>query len=330
MRAALLVRPGAMLIDDVPEPPIGPDDVRIAVGGVGLCGSDLSVFHGRWAAPSYPWIMGHEAFGTVEAVGKRVSPTRLGEVVVVEPNAACLECAQCRRGRTSACARRQSVGMNRAGALAEMLVVPSEYAWRIDGRDAEDLVCVEPLTVAEAALRRLGTPLPASALVVGVGPQGLLMSLSLVRRGLRVNALDVQPDRVAFATTIGSPGLPPDDLESRFDLVVDSIGTPGSIATALSRVDIGGTLLVLGLDSRPFELSAQTLVRRQLTLRGSLTYDHPADFRVTVGLVQGGHVSPGRVVTDEYPLEEAQQAFESSESAPGKTWIRVAARSTSS
>lgn len=330
MRAALLVKPGTIEIDDVLEPEIGPDDVRVAVGGVGLCGSDLSVFSGRWIAPSYPWIMGHEAFGTIDGVGERVPRSRLGETVVIEPNVACFACPQCERGRTSACIRRQSVGMNRAGALAERVVVPSEFAWRITGRDATDLVCVEPLAVVEAALRRLGTPLPASALVVAVGPQGLLMSLAMSRRGVLVYADDLNRDRVAFATTVGASGLPVDGDERRFDLVVDTVGTPASIERALSRVEIGGTLLVLGLDSRSFELSAQTLVRRQLVIRGSLTYDHPVDFRAAVDLVQAGHVSPGQVVSSEFHMEEAQVAFESCASAPGKTWIRIEPRSTES
>ena len=84
------------------------------------------------------------------------------------------------------------------------------------------------------------------------------------------------------------------------------------------------TVLVLGLDATPFEISAQVLVRRQLVLRGSLTYDHPADFRSTVARVQDGQISPGRVISEEYPLEDVQRAFESSGSAGGKTWIRVA------
>jgi 2-desacetyl-2-hydroxyethyl bacteriochlorophyllide A dehydrogenase len=325
MKAALLVRAGQIVIDEVPEPTVGPEDVMIAVGGVGLCGSDLSVFHGRWAAPSYPWIMGHEAFGTIEAVGANVSAERIGEVVVVEPNAACFSCPHCERGRTSACARRQSVGMNRVGALAEKLVVPSRFAWRLVGRGARDLVCVEPLAVAVAALRRLAirSPLPPAALVVGVGPQGLLMSLALIARGVRVHVLDLQAERVAFATTIGAQGLASEDTETRFELVVDTVGAPGSIETSMERTEIAGTLLVLGLDSRPFELSAQKLVRRQLVLQGSLTYDHPTDFRNVVDLVQEGLVSPGSIVTEEYPLEEAERAFESSETAPGKTWIRV-------
>ena len=204
MRAALLVEPGEIVIDEIPEPDVGPEDVLIAVGGVGLCGSDLSVFSGRWATPAYPWVMGHEAFGTIAAVGERVPAERIGETVGVEPNVACLSCDQCARGRTSACVARLSVGMNRQGALAERLVIPSRHAWAMNGVAAGDLVCVEPTAVVLAALRRLGAPLPPSALIVGVGAQGLLMTLALIERGVEVYVHDLNADRVTTAVGLGA------------------------------------------------------------------------------------------------------------------------------
>ena len=321
MKAALLVEPGRLVVDDVPDPESGPGEVLISVGGVGLCGSDVSVFSGKWKAPTYPWIMGHEAFGVIEALGPGVSPERLGHTVVIEPNLPCFTCDQCSRGWTSGCVHRLSVGMNRVGALAERVVVPDRFAWSMPEVPVTDLVCVEPATVAVAALRRLG-PLPESALVVGVGAQGLVMSLALMLRGVAVYAQDVNPDRVAFAVDLGA--IPAETNDGRrFQLVVDTVGSPSSMATALDRVD-GGTLLCLGLDSRPLDLSAQTLVRRQLTLRGSLTYDHPADFEEVTAMVAEGRFSPGRIITDEYRLEDAQLAFDGSGSTRGKTWIRIA------
>jgi alcohol dehydrogenase/L-iditol 2-dehydrogenase len=322
MKAAMLVEPGTLSIDDVPDPEPGPGEVLIAVGGVGLCGSDMSVFTGRWKAPAYPWIMGHEAFGAIEALGPGVSPDRLGQTVVVEPNIPCFACDRCSRGWTSACVARKSVGMSRPGALAERLVVPSRFAWSIPEFPATDLVCVEPTAVVLAALRRLGTALPSSALVVGVGAQGLIMSLALLERGVAVYAEDVNPERVALAAALGC--LPAAGGPRHHHLVVDTVGSPSSMAVALDRVEVGGTLLCLGLDSRPLALSAQTLVRHQLTLRGSLTYDHPGDFEVAIAAIAEGRLAPGRIVTGDYPLEEAQLAFERSGSARGKTWIRIA------
>jgi alcohol dehydrogenase/L-iditol 2-dehydrogenase len=325
VKAALLIGPGVIAVEDIPEPAVGPDEVRIAVGGVGLCGSDLSVFSGAWTVPSYPWVMGHEAFGTIEAVGSAVDPARIGQTVVVEPNIACLSCAHCRRGLTSACVARQSVGMNRPGALAERLVLPSRFAWPIHGVAPTDLVCIEPVTVVAAALRRLGTPLPASVLVVGVGAQGLLMSLALLDQGVNVHVRDLNPDRVAYATRLGATSS--DEDERRFDLVVDTVGSPRTVEVALGSLEAGGTLLLLGLDNHPWEITAQAIVRRQAVVRGSLTYDHPADFEAAIRVVADRRFGPGRIVSDEYPLADAQAAFDQAPSAAGKTWIRVAEKS---
>ena len=323
MKAALLVEPGRLVVDDVPDPTPGPGEVRIAVAGVGLCGSDVSVFRGTWDAPMYPLIMGHEAFGTIEAVGPDVPSTRLGEVVVIEPNVVCRTCGPCRRGRTSACTQRRSVGMNRPGAIAELVVIPTQHAWRVTTGSAEDLVCVEPMTVVETALRRLRIPVPASALVVGVGAQGSLMCLALQRHGADVVVADVNSERIAFAVGLGAVAIDDVEGERRFDLVVDTAGTPPAVETAFARAEIGGTIVELSLDGRPFELTAQSLVRRQLTFQGSLTYDHPSDFADTISRLEDGSVRPGRIVTDEFSLDDAQRAFERAPSAPGKTWIRV-------
>jgi alcohol dehydrogenase/L-iditol 2-dehydrogenase len=322
VRAALLVEPGRIVVDEVPDPAAGPGDVVIGVGGVGLCGSDLSVFSGKWSTPSSPWIMGHEAFGRIVDVGAGVSAERIGETVVVEPNVACFTCDQCQRGWTSACQSRQSVGMNRPGALAELLVVPAGFAWRIDAQDPADLVCAEPTTVVLAALRRLGSTPPSSALVVGVGAQGLLMTLVLADRGTEVRVADVNRDRVSFATEVG--GHPLEDERRRFDLVVDTVGSPASVALSMERVEFGGTVLFLGLDARPLELTAQMIVRRQAVLRGSLTYDHPRDFAESVEAIGAGRLRPGRIVSESFALAEAQAAFAGAPQAAGKTWIRVA------
>jgi len=212
-----------------------------------------------------------------------------------------------------------SVGMNRPGALAEKLVVPAGFAWPISGVAETDLVCVEPTTVAVAGIRRLGVSVPDRVLVVGVGALGLLVSLVLQEQGTEAVASDVNPDRVALAGELGVRAVEDDD---RFQAVVDTVGSPASIAAGIDRLEVGGNLLCLGLDSRPFELNAQTLVRRQIALQGSLTYDHPRDFESAIRLITEGF-HPGRVVTDEHVLDEAQTAFETAPNARGKTWIRV-------
>jgi alcohol dehydrogenase/L-iditol 2-dehydrogenase len=136
--------------------------------------------------------------------------------------------------------------------------------------------------------------------------------------------VDVNEGRQAFARQLGIATRGTDD--GQVDLVVDTVGSPDANASALSYASAGATVLVLGLDDRPLQVDARTLVRRQLELRGSLTYDHPSDFGNTLARITAGEAAgPGRVLSRSFPIEDAQAAFEQGPSAPGKTWITVRA-----
>ena len=287
MKAALLLRPGEMVVGDVPDPEPGPDDVRIAVGGVGLCGSDLALFRGTWTPPQYPWIQGHEAFGTVEAVGERVPLARIGEAVVIEPNVPCVDCAQC-AARPDLRLRQPPVRGDEPAGRARRAAGGPERQRVGHPRAAErDLACVEPLAVVEAALRRLGGRRPGGARDRRriPGPPDAPLARRAGHGGARPRR---QP----------GPGRP--RVRARRARAARGRGRAESTSSstrwarrrrstlALRHAAIGGTILVLGLDATPFELTAQTLVRRQLMIRGSLTYDHPGDFAATVARVRSG------------------------------------------
>jgi alcohol dehydrogenase/L-iditol 2-dehydrogenase len=148
------------------------------------------------------------------------------------------------------------------------------------------------------------------------------MGLVLAGRDVEVYGSDVNAERLGFAADLGIRPLAT-DAERRFDLVVDTVGSPISAERALEHLEVGGSLLVLGLDDGPLGLTAQTLVRRQVTLRGSLTYDHPGDFERTLALLARSELRPGRIVGAEFGLDDAPTAFARASLAAGKTWIRV-------
>ena len=210
--------------------------------------------------------------------------------------------------------------MSRPGALAERFVVPSRFAWRVDGLDPTVLVCIEPLT-SSGRLRRMSRELPNAALVVGAGPQGLLMCLALMMRGVEVHISDTNGERLAFAGRLGAKIEP---VDRPFDFVVDSVGSPAAndwrwrIALRPARSWFSAWMWPLGL-------SARTLVRRQLELRGSLTYDHPVDFRHTIELVSGAKLDPGRIVQNEFALDDVKQAMEAAPQRPGRTRVKITA-----
>ena len=240
--------------------------------------------------------------------------------MIIEPNFACLSCPACQAGRSSACPHRVSIGFSAPGVLAERIAVPAEFAWPVPaGWSDADAVCAEPFTVARAAIRRSGVRPGSRCLVIGAGSQGSLLCLALVHQGIVPQVLEPHPGRRSLAVDLGAQLA--GETAGGFDAVFETSGVPAALGEAVSRAGRGGVLLLIGQNSAPASLVTRTVVQRQLTLRGSLIYDHPDDFAATLALA--GQVTPSRVLSACYPLADAAAAFQAARQVPGKTWIQV-------
>lgn len=320
MKAAVLTATDRIeTVDDWPEPVCGPGDVIVEVSGVGLCGTDLSVFHGRRRPPAMPWVMGHEGFGRVVTVGSDVRNRTVGQRVVIEPNYACLKCADCLTGLTSACPHRAIVGLGAPGVLAERVAVPAHFAHPVpDGPTDADLACAEPYTVARAAVRRSQVTAQDRCLVVGAGAQGLLLCLILTRLGIEPVVTEPHPRRLERAVRLGAAA---DDGRTGFTYVFETSGHAPALRPAVDRAAPGATVVMVGLNAAHLPFTTDDVVRRQLTLKGSMIYDHPGDFTAAMAELPG--VRPGAVVEARFPLARAQEAFAGAAQRAGKTWIGV-------
>ena len=305
--------------DDWPEPVAGFGQVIVRVRGVGICGSDLALLSGRRRAPAYPWVPGHEAFGDVVAAGEGVDRARLGQRVVIEPNYPCLKCQSCLAGLTSLCPDRVIVGFTAPGMLARFVAVPAPFAWPVPDDWADtDAVCLEPLTVALAAIRRGGAAPDARCLVVGTGSQGTLLCAALAAHGIKPSVLEPRAGRRELAVSLGARAADPGD--TGFEIVFETSGTEAALTEAVTRAAPGATVVLIGLGGEATSVNTGLVVRHQITLRGSLIYDHPRDF---IGAIAAPVPSPGRVLRASYPLEQAAEAFRAAGEVPGKTWIQV-------
>lgn len=319
MRAVVLSAPGKVeLVSDWPEPEPGPHDVVVAMRGVGLCGSDLSVFGGARSTPTLPWVMGHEGGGDIIAVGEHVNGREVGQRVVIEPNYACLDCQQCRSGNTSACAERGIVGINVPGLLAERVAAPARFTWPIDSNaPGELLATVEPFAVARSAVLSSGVSGQDRCLVVGAGSQGLLVCLSLLAIGAHPEVIDPHEGRARLAVDLGARHARDGN---DYPFVFETAGDPAAVRDALDRTAPLGTVVLIGLNPADLPLSILELVRRQLTLQGKLIYNHPRDFADTLRAVDHG-VMPSRVIGARFGPNDAAAAFSQARTVVGKTWI---------
>jgi 2-desacetyl-2-hydroxyethyl bacteriochlorophyllide A dehydrogenase len=322
MRAVALVAPGQVdIVEDWPEPQPAPDEVVVQVRGVGLCGSDLSVFDGKREVPGLPWVFGHEGGGDIVAVGSGVSDREVDQRVVIEPNFADLTCRACQAGHTSACENRQILAINRTGLLAERVAVPAEFTWAIPQTWADvQLACFEPLAVADTAVRRAQVPPGTDVLVIGAGSQGQLVSQSLLAQGAQPYIMEPHAGRMELALKFGARRADERDHD-KYSFVFETAGVPAVWETALNSVEKVGKLILIGFHQKPVEFVPLDLVQRQITIVGQLIYDHPRDFAATLDAVTAGNLAPEQTVQGTFPIEETAAALAAVREIPGKTWI---------
>jgi threonine dehydrogenase-like Zn-dependent dehydrogenase len=323
VKAVVMLSLGELaVVDDWQEPGCRPGDVVVAVRGVGLCGSDAAVASGERPVPRLPWLVGHEAFGVIVAVGAAVTDRHVGQRVVIEPNFPCLACDRCQTGGTAGCATRRIPGISEPGLLAERVAVPAQFSWPVpDEWPDEDLVCIEPLTVAMSAVRRSGIRRGERCLVVGAGSQGLLTCLALRHEGAVPVVTDPHKGRVRLAEQLGACSASAIDPGEQFPVVIETSGAPKGFEAALERVAPGGCLAVVGQSTQPARISTLKLVQRRLTIQGCLIYDHPDGFARTIAALGGASLRPGRVLQARFDLDEAPKAYAEIGGIAGKSWI---------
>ena len=211
MKALLLTEYEQMVLTDVPEPEVGRHDVLVRVEACGICGSDIHGFDGSTGRRIPPLVMGHEASGTVAALGEAVEGFAVGDRVTFDSMVSCGECHFCRRGQGNLCDNRRVLGVScgeyrRHGALAEFISVPKHIVYKLpDGLPLEHAALVEAVSVAVHAANVTPVLLGDTAVVVGAGMIGLLALQAIrVAGASQVIAIDVNDRRLEVARQLGA------------------------------------------------------------------------------------------------------------------------------
>ncbi|HEX2440202.1 MAG TPA: alcohol dehydrogenase catalytic domain-containing protein [Methylomirabilota bacterium] len=319
MHAAVLHGPRDLRVEATARPEPGPGDVLVRVAMAGLCGTDYGIWAGERPV-GYPLILGHEFVGRVEAVGADVRRVRPGERVVIEPNYSCGSCALCREGNRNLCLSRTAIGIDVDGCLAELARVPERCCWPAPASVAdEDLLMTEPLAVVVRAVARAGVHAGESVAVVGAGTLGLLALQVLLGKGARVMVVSRTARRFALARQLGATatqlaGDGPLDAAARafsgregVGAVVETAGTQEAVSHALALVRPGGRIVLTGLPHEPTPVAFFSVVRREVTLIGSMIYQD--EFPEAMQLVANGTVRTRPLVTHRFELAAIGEAF---------------------
>jgi len=327
MKALLLSEYRKLEIADLPAPAAGPKQVLVRVAACGICGSDVHGYDGSSGRRIPPIVMGHEAAGTVAAVGAGVTGFLPGDRVSFDSTVSCGQCRYCQRGQINLCDRRQVLGVSCgdyrcAGAFAEYVVVPEHIVCRLPDRlSFNEAAMLEAVAVALHAVTLSGVTASDTALVIGAGMIGLLALQSLRAAGCaRVLIADIDGSRLKLAKEVGATEVlqaSGKELLSEVlrltggngaDVVIEAVGIDVTVRGAVDCVRKGGTAVLVGNVTAEVTLPLQKVVTRQIRLQGSCASE--GEYEKGIELVASGAIRVKPLITAVAPLEDGPGWFE--------------------
>jgi threonine 3-dehydrogenase len=337
-------QPG-LWVADVPVPEPGINDVQIRVLKTGICGTDLHIYEwDDWAKATIPvpLVIGHEFVGEITKVGSNVNDFHPGEIVSGEGHVVCGRCRNCMAGRRHLCKDTSGVGVNRAGAFAEYIVLPMSNIWRHDPKiDLDQAAIFDPF--GNAVHTALQFPVMGEdVLVTGAGPIGIMAAAVARHAGARhVVITDVNDKRLELARKVGvSRAVNPKkqtlaevqkelDMVEGFDVGLEMSGNPQAFADMVANMCHGGRIAMLGIPAQPMPIDWKKVIFKMLTIKGIYGREmYETWYQMSVLLEQGLDLKP--VITHRYPWHEFEKGFAAMKSGEsGKVvldWRSVSSR----
>ncbi len=328
MRQAVMTKPGEIEIRQVDLPKPGPMEVLIRVRRIGVCGSDIHVYHGLHPYTSYPVVQGHEVSGEIEELGSGVTGFAKGQKVTFMPQLVCGTCFACRTGAYHICDSLRVLGFQAPGAAQDRFVVSSRMLIPLpDAMSLEVGAMIEPLAVACHALRRGGSVMGKKVAVVGAGPIGNLIAQAAKALGAAATLIsDVSDFRLDLARGCGidytvnasSQNLP-EAIRLHFgadaaDLILDCVGAESATSQAVAAARKGSTIVVVGVFGKKPAVDLGLVQDRELTLVGTLMYQRE-DYEQAISLAASGSMNLEKLITNRFDFDDYKRAYEFIEEA---------------
>ena len=316
-------KPGLTLLD-VPEPEVGVNDVLIRIKKTSICGTDVHIYNwDKWAQATIPVPMtvGHEFCGIVEAVGSGVHDIKVGETVSGEGHIVCGRCRNCLAGRRHLCPETKGVGVNRTGAFAQFLSIPSQNVWKADPNISQEIISTfDPL--GNAIHTALSFDLVGEdVLITGAGPIGCMGAAIAAKCGARnVVVTDVNPYRLELAKKLGATRVVdiskekiPDvmkqiDMHEGFDVALEMSGNKSALHDILEYSCNGAKVALLGIFPDEVSINWSKVIFKGLVLKGIYGREmFDTWYKMTALIKAGLDIEP--VITHRFHYTEFEQGF---------------------
>lgn len=322
MRQAVMVAPGRIELRETAAPQPGVGEVLVRVLRIGVCGSDIHVWHGKHPFTKYPVVQGHEFSAVIESVGEGVTGLRSGMQVTATPQITCGQCVPCRRGLYNVCEHLRVMGFQAPGVAQDLVVIPAEKIVVLpDDFSAEQGAFVEPAAVAAHATGRAGDLTGRNVVVLGAGPIGNFVAQGCKARGARrVLITDLAEHRLEVARRVGVDAVSNASSESLaeasrrvfgadgFDVAFEAVGAEAALDGAVQAITKGGTIVVVGVYGQRPTVDMARVGEHELSLIGTMMYRRE-DYHQAVEWIAQGRMQTAPLDSRHFPLERYADAY---------------------
>lgn len=313
---------GKIEFREVPVPEIGAGQVLVKIMEIGVCGSDIHVYHGEHPFTSYPVTQGHEVSGVIEKLGDGVEGLKVGQKVTIQPQVVCGECWPCRNGKYNLCESLKVMGFQTTGVASEFFAVDAEKVTPLpEEMSLEEGAMIEPLAVAVHAVRRAGDVTGKDICVLGAGPIGILVAQAAKGLGAgRVMVTDVSGLRLEKAKECGADmvvNTRERDFGEAFveffgpdkaDVIYDCAGNDVTMGQAIKYARKGSTIILVAVFAKMASVDLAVLNDHELDLNTSMMY-RSEDYEKAIELVQEGKVRLMPLLSKRFPFREYLEAY---------------------
>lgn len=332
MLQSIMTEPGKIEFRQIEKPKIGADEILLEVRRIGICGSDIHVYHGAHPYTSYPVVQGHEVSGYVAAVGEKVTGVSVGDMATFTPQVTCGHCYPCRHGMYNICETLKVMGFQTDGAGQEYFPLPDWNVLKLpDGFSLDYGALIEPIAVGVHALQRGGGVQGKRVLILGAGTIGNLTAQSARAMGAEsVMITDINEYKLEKARACGIDlvvNSAKEDLgeaiathfgPDKADLILECVGAQASAGQAVEHARKGTTIVIVGVFGEKPTVDLGLVQDRELSLVGTLMYRKP-DFAQAIELVSTGKMHLDEVITHRFPFERYLDAYHAIEAAHGNS-----------
>lgn len=323
MLQQVMTAPGEITFREIPVPEVQADQVLVKIKRIGICGSDIHVYHGEHPYTSYPVTQGHEVSGKIVRVGEYVKDLQEGQKVTIEPQVFCGRCYPCLHGRYNLCENLKVMGFQTTGTASEYFAVDASKVTLLpEEMSYDEGAMIEPLAVTVHAARRFPDLKGAKCVVLGCGPIGILLIQSLKALGAsEVMATDISDKRLALAKELGADHVFNTSREDfakvlvdtfgrdKADVIYDCAGNDITMDQAIQNARKGSTIILVAVFAKRANVDLAKLNDSELDLNTSMMYRHE-DYVDAIRLVNEGKIRLRPLMSSHFAFRDFLKAYE--------------------